>query len=74
MIDEYALCCNAKPRHDAINIQLDKDACAQKVKVLSRHLGWGEDDDIASACEALEPKLNALKEKLVFEILKNGTV
>ena len=74
LIEEFDLCCRAKPRHDAVNIQLDKDSCAKFAYHLVTQRSWGTENDIAEACLQLEPRLHQLKEKLVMEILTNGPV
>lgn len=74
LLAEFALCCQAKPRHDAIDIQLEKDSVAKFAYHLNTQRGWGTDNEIAEACYQLEPRLKKLKEKLVMEILQNGTI
>lgn len=74
LLEEFNLCCRAKPRHDAINIQLEKDAVSRWAVHLNNQRGWGTDIEIAEACLQLEPRLNELKKKLVFEILQNGSI
>lgn len=74
LLREFDLCCQAKPKHDAINVQLEKDACARFAYHLSTQRSWGTDNEIAEACYQLEPRLQKLKEKLVMEILTNGPI
>ena len=74
LLEEFDLCCKAKPRHDAINVQLEKDACAKFAHNLNTQRKGGSDFEIAEACHQLEPRLQQLKEKLVMEILTNGPV
>lgn len=74
LLAEFDLCCQAKPKHDAVNIQLDKDACSRFAYYLSTQRSWGTDNEIAEACHQLEPRLKRLKEKLVMEILTNGPI
>jgi hypothetical protein len=74
LLNEFDLCCKAKPKHDAINVQLEKDSCAKFAHHLNTQRGWGTDNEIAEACYQLEPRLQKLKEKLVMEILSNGSV
>lgn len=71
---EFDACLQAKPRHDAVNIQLEKDSCAKWAYHLNTQRGWGTDNEIAEACHQLAPRLQKLKEKLVMEILTNGPV
>jgi hypothetical protein len=72
LLEEFNLCIRAKPKHDAVNIQLEKDAVSRWAVHLNNQLGWGSDNEIAEACLQLEPRLNSLKEKLVLDILHNG--
>lgn len=74
LLEEFNLCIRAKPKHDAINIQLEKDAVSKWAVHLNNQRGWGTDLEIAEACHQLEPKLAELKKKLIIEILQNGTV
>lgn len=74
LLEEYHLCINAKPKHDAINIQLEKDSVSRWACHLNNQLGWGTDNEIAEACHQLEPRLAQLKEKIAMEILTNGNV
>lgn len=74
LLEEFDLCCRAKPKHDAVDIQLEKDSCAKFAYHLSTQRSWGTDNEIAEACHQLEPRLKKLKEKLVMEILTNGPV
>jgi hypothetical protein len=74
LLEEFNLCIRAKPKHDAVNIQLEKDSVSKWAVHLNNQLGWGTENEIAEACHQLEPRLTHLKEKLIFEILKNGTV
>lgn len=74
LLAEFDLCCQAKPRHDAVNIQLEKDVCGTWAHHLNTQRSWGSDREIAEACLQLEPRLGELKKKLVIEILQNGTV
>jgi hypothetical protein len=74
LLNEFDLCCRAKPKHDAVNIQLEKDTVAKFAHHLSTQRSWGTDSEIAEACYQLEPRLAELKKKLVMEILSYGSV
>jgi hypothetical protein len=74
LLDEYEQCCRAKPRDHAADVQLEKDAVGRFACHLATQRSWGTDNEIAEACHQLESRLNTLKEKLVMEILQNGTV
>lgn len=72
LLDEFDLCMQAKPIHGAIDLQLEKDAVAKWACHLSTQRSWGNDIDIAEACNQLEPRLERLKKKIVIEILQSG--
>jgi hypothetical protein len=74
LLKEFDLCCRAKPKHDAVDFQLEKDGVAKFAYHLATQRSWGTDNEIAEACYQLEPRLKRLKEKLVMEILTNGSV
>ena len=74
LLDEFNLCLQARPKHNAVDVQLEKDSVSKWAVHLNNQLGWGTENEIAEACYQLEPRLAKLKEKLVIEILKNGTV
>ncbi len=74
LLEEFDMCVKAKPRHDAVNVQLEKDSCARWAHHLNTQRAWGTDTEIAEACHQLESRLNHLKEKLIMEILQNGSV
>lgn len=74
LLDEVALCMKAKPRHDAVNIQLEKDAVDKWANLVFQQIRWGSTEhELAEACHQLESRLGHLKEKLVMEILTNGS-
>lgn len=72
LLDEFNQCIRAKPRHNAVDVQLEKDSCSKFAHHLNSQLGWGTDNDIAEAAYQLESRLARLKEKIVFEVLKHG--
>lgn len=72
LLTEYELCARSRPKHGAIDLQIDKDSCNRWATQLNNLLAWGEDNDIAEACYQLEPRLTRLKEKLILEVLKHG--
>lgn len=74
LLDEFNLCLAAKPKHNAVDVQLEKDSCGKFAYHLNTQLGWGTENEIAEACHQLEPRLKKLKEKVVIEILQNGTI
>jgi len=74
LIEEYNTCCRARPRHGAVDIQLEKDAVGKWAGYLARQRSWGTEREIAEACCQLEPRLQQLKQRLVIEILQNGSI
>ena len=74
LLEEFNMCIRAKPRHDAIAVQIEKDSISKCACHLNNQLGWGTEHEIAEACYQLATKLEPLKEKLVLEILKNGSI
>ena len=74
LLKEFDMCVKAKPMHDAVNIQLEKDAVNRWAHHLNTQRAWGTDLDIAEACHQLEPRLAELKKKLVIGILNHGPV
>jgi hypothetical protein len=72
LLTEFYMCHKARPRHNAVDLQLEKDACEQWAGNLGNQLAWGTDSDIAEAAYQLESRLKRLKEKIVFEVLKHG--
>jgi hypothetical protein len=74
LLAEFYLCSHAKPRTNAVDIQIEKDACAEWATHLIKQINWGEDNDVAEACHQLESRLSYLKKKVIIEVLTNGTV
>ena len=74
LLEEYNMCCRARPRHNAVNIQLLKDSVGKWATNLATQRSWGSDLEIAEACHQLEPRLKELKEQVIIEVLTNGTV
>jgi hypothetical protein len=72
LLDDYNLCCKAKPKHNAIDIQLEKDNVSKWAVNLNNQIGWGSEHEITEAYYQLEPRLRKLQDKLVFEVLKHG--
>jgi hypothetical protein len=74
LIEEFNLCMQARPTHNAVEVQLEKDRCAKFAYNLATQRSWGTEKEIAEAYYQLEPRLQQLKEKVTFEILKHGTI
>ena len=74
LLAEYDLVIVAKPKSNAVDIQLEKDVVSKWAYHLATQRSWGTETEIAEACHQLETRLRSLKQKVVFEILKHGTV
>lgn len=74
LLNDFDSCVRARPKSNAAEVQLEKDAVAVFAVHLNKQIAWGSDNEIAEACYQLAPRLNELKKKLVFEILKHGSV
>jgi len=74
LIEEWSLCLHAKPKSNAVDIQIDKDSCEKWAMHVMRVKLWGSESELAEACYQLESRLKILKEKIIIEVLINGTV
>lgn len=74
LVKEWTLCLDAKPKHNAVNIKIDKDQCEQWIIHLMKTRLWGTENELAEACYQVERRLKLLKEKLIIEVLTNGSV
>ena len=74
LIEEYDLCCRAKPKQNAVDIQLLKDSVGKWASYLATQRSWGTDTEIAEACYQLAPRLQQLKEQVIIEVLTNGSI
>jgi hypothetical protein len=74
LLQDWQLCVNAKPKHDAIDIQLEKDRCEEWAIQLMTISMWGTPNELAEACYQFEYRLKNLKEKIIIEVLTNGSV
>lgn len=73
LLTEFELCIKARPKHNAVDIQIEKDTCSSFAKSLNYQLSWGSENDVAEAYYRLEPRLQKLKEHIIFDVLKHGT-
>jgi hypothetical protein len=75
LIEEWALCKNAKPRSDAINLQIERDELERWANNLARNLNWAPDNvTTAEAVYQFEYRLKSYREKVIIEILTHGAV
>lgn len=71
---DWSACSLARPRYNAVDIQIEKDTCGRWAAHLLHVMNWGSESELAEACNQLETRLKKLKEKIVIEVLKNGSV
>jgi hypothetical protein len=74
LVNEWALCVDAKPKHNAVDIQLLKDQCEEWIIHLMKVRLWGTENELAEACYQVDSRLKTLKEKIIIEVLTNGAV
>ena len=74
LLEEYNLCSRARPKQNVVDIQLLKDSVGKWASHLATQRSWGTDSEIAEACHQLAPRLKELKEQVIIEVLKNGTI
>ena len=74
LVKEWTLCLEAKTKHDAVNIMIEKDQCEEWVIHLMKIRLWGTENELIEACYQVDSRLKKLKEKIVIEVLQNGTV
>lgn len=75
LLDEWNVVKDARAKHDAINLQLEKDWLERWAYVLQSKLLWSDDiNEIAETVHQFENRLNAHKEKVIIEILRNGSI
>ncbi len=74
LLEEWNLCVKAKPKHNAVDIQLDKDVIAPWANLLIRQMAWGKEPELIETCNQFESRLRTLKEKIIIEVLQNGSV
>ena len=74
ILREWALCSTARPKNNAVDIQIEKDVCGRYATNLIHNLNWGSETQLAEACHQLSSRLKPLKEKIVIEVLQNGSV
>jgi hypothetical protein len=72
LLEEFALCCNARPMHNAVEVCLEKDGVAKFAYRLATIRSWGEAAELEAACTEFAPKLHELEKKLVFDILRSS--
>jgi len=74
LMEEYNMVCQARPRDNTVDIQIEKESCGRWASHLATQRSWGSDLEIAEACHQLEPRLKRLKDKVIIEILGHGTI
>jgi hypothetical protein len=72
---EWALCKNAKPRSDAVSLQIERDELEQWAQHLSRNITWAPDElSTVEILHQFETRLTHYREKVIIEILTHGTI
>ena len=75
LLEEWALCKNAKPKSNAVNLQIERDGLDQWANNLARNLNWAPDNvTTAEAVYQFEYRLKSYREKVIVEILTHGSV
>ncbi len=74
LLEQWELCKNARPKNNTVDIQILKDSCKQWANYLYTQKQWGDDRELAEACHQLEPRLTQLRQQVIIEILKHGTI
>lgn len=74
LLIEVDLCLSARPKHNAVDVQLEKDSCLKFANHLKSQISWGSENDIYEAYYKLESKVYRLRNKLIFEVLKHGSL
>ena len=74
ILREWTLCSNARPKNNAVNIQIEKDVCGRYATNVIHNLNWGTEAELAEACHQLASRLKPLKEKIIIEVIQNGSV
>jgi hypothetical protein len=75
LLEEWALCKNARPKSNAVNLQIERDALDYWANYMSRNLSWHPDHiDTAESIYQFESRLKSYREKVIVEILTHGSV
>ena len=74
LLEEFDLCCKAKPHDNPVEVELAKLYCQPFAYHLATQRSWGTDNEIAEACYELEPRLKQFKERVVMDILHHGSI
>jgi len=74
ILRDWILCLNARPKNNAVDIQIEKDTCGRWATNLIHNMTWGSERELAEACHQLESRLKPLKEKIIIEVIQNGFI
>ena len=75
LLQEWYFYKSSRPKGHAIDIQTDKDDLQQYANLLQTALLWETNGNkIVKICHQFEYKLTQFKEKVVIELLTNGSV
>ena len=75
LLHEWNQCKNARPRSDAINLQIERDELEKWARNLSYHAMWdGDTNTTVEAIYQFEARLKSYKQKVIIEILTHGAI
>jgi hypothetical protein len=75
LLHEWNQCKNARPRGDAINLQIERDDLEKWARQLSYYAMWqGDEIHTIETIYQFESRLNSYKQKVIIEILTHGTI
>lgn len=75
LLEDWQRCKHAKPRGDAVNLQVERDRLDMWAQQLGHLLIWETNDNlIAETCYQFESRLTHYREKVILEILTHGTI
>lgn len=74
LLEDWQVYKTAKPRTHVLDIQRDKDMLASSALELQSNLLWKDDlTELEKNCQRFETMLTEFKDKIVLELLTNGT-
>ena len=72
LLDEWNLLMQVRVPSDVVALRLELDNVCKFAFKLDQEYAWGSDEEsLISAYNALIPKLEHLRERIVFEVLKS---
>ena len=75
LLKEWAMCKHAKPKGDAVALQIERDSLERWAQNMTRNITWAPDDvSTHESVYQFESRLQSYKDKVIIEILKHGTI